>query len=190
MIKTKRDVYMYISEDRKAYGKKEHLTLRDRIRNWLFPDNNWEYVKCLRKLEYYINTGNVLKFVYARKLASLKRKTGIQIEPNCAGPGIHIPHGNIVVSNQARLGRQCKILQYVTIGGEGRYDRPGAANIGDRVFIGTGAKLIGNITIADDVVIGANAVVVKDILEPGITVGGIPARKISNGNSYHYLNKD
>lgn len=43
--------------------------------------------------------------------------------------------------------------------------------------------------IADDVVIGANAVVTKDIAEPGITVAGIPAKKISNCGSYHYLNR-
>lgn len=59
-----------------------------------------------------------------------------------------------------------------------------AAKLGDNVFIGSGAKIIGNIQIASDVAIGANAVVVNDVLEPGITVGGVPAKKISNNNSH------
>lgn len=65
----------------------------------------------------------------------------------------------IVVGSIAKLGCNCKILSDVTIGGQGRYDKHRAPQIGDRVFIGSGAKIIGNITIADDVVIGANAVV-------------------------------
>jgi len=183
MIQTKRDMYAYISEDRKAYGKPETPTLRDRIRSWIFPDYNMEYMKYLRKLEYYTNTRSILRFYYTKKLGRLKRLTGIQLEPNCAGPGLHITHGNIVVNPQARIGKQCKIMHNVTLGGEGRYDRTGAPTIGDRVFIGAGAQIIGDIKIVDDVVIGANAVVVKDILEPGITVAGIPARKVSNENS-------
>ena len=66
---------------------------------------------------------------------------------------------------------------------------PGAPTIGDRVFIGSGARIIGNIHIADDCVIGANAVVVHDIDEPNTIWGGIPAKKISNNGSYHYLNR-
>lgn len=65
----------------------------------------------------------------------------------------------------------------------------GAPLIGDRVYIGTGARVLGNISIADEVVIGANAVVTKDITEPGITVAGIPAKKVKDCGSYHYLNR-
>ena len=50
--------------------------------------------------------------------------------------------------------------------------------------------IIGNITIADDVVIGANAVVIHSITEPGITVAGNPAKKVSNTGSFYYLNKE
>ena len=61
--------------------------------------------------------------------------------------------------------------------------------IGDNVYIGPGAKLVGGGYIADDVVIGANAVVVGSIEEKGVTVGGIPAKKISNNNSSTHLLK-
>ena len=60
----------------------------------------------------------------------------------------------------------------------------GAPSIGNNVFLGSGCKVIGKVTIADDCAVGANAVVVKDVLEKGITVAGVPAKKISNNNSY------
>lgn len=58
----------------------------------------------------------------------------------------------------------------------------GYPTIGNRCFIGAGAKIIGNIIIGDDVVIGANAVVTKDI-PSGSVVGGVPAKIISNNGS-------
>ena len=58
--------------------------------------------------------------------------------------------------------------------------------VGNNVFIGTGAKLIGGITVADGVSIAANAVVVKDILEPNTTWGG-PAKKLSNHSSKDFI---
>ena len=51
--------------------------------------------------------------------------------------------------------------------------------IGNNVEIGVGAKIIGGVTIADDIVIGAGAVVVDSFLEKGIIIGGVPARKLS-----------
>lgn len=130
-----------------------------------------------------------MRFFWARRVAHWRTCTGIELWVNCAGPGLHLSHGKCVVSAQARLGTHCKILSDVTIGGQGRYDVPGAPRIGDRVFIGSGAKIIGNVTIADRVVIGANAVVVKDVLEPGITVAGNPAKKVSGTDSFHYLER-
>ena len=56
------------------------------------------------------------------------------------------------------------------------------------MFLGSGAKVIGDIQIADDVAIGANAVVVRSITEPGTTWAGVPARKISGKSSHENLN--
>ncbi len=58
--------------------------------------------------------------------------------------------------------------------------------IGNNVFIGPGAKIFGEITIADHIAIGANAVVNKSFTESGITVAGIPARKVSEKGSSSY----
>ena len=102
------------------------------------------------------------------------------------GPGLSIAHyGTIVVNDAARVGKNCRIHEGVNIGATNGSLR--APQIGDNVFIGTGAKIIGDLTIADDVAIGANAVVVKSITEKGVTYGGIPAKKISANNSHSNL---
>ena len=85
----------------------------------------------------------------------------------------------------AKVGKNCRIQEGVNIGATNGSNL--APQIGDNVFIGTGAKIIGDITIADDVAIGANAVVVKSITERGCTYAGVPAKKISSNNSHSNL---
>lgn len=193
MIQTKQELHLYISEDAKQSGYKLPSSIKERIIELLFPDYNHEFMVYLRKLEYYSNKGGVMNkllfYYYSRKHANLRAKTGIELNVNVADYGLHISHGKIVVSSIAKIGKNCKILSDVTIGGQGRYDRAGAPIIGDRVFIGSGAKIIGAINIADDVVIGANSVVTKDILEPNTTWAGNPAKKVSDKGSFHYLNR-
>ena len=85
--------------------------------------------------------------------------------------------GAIVVHGAATLGDDCVIRQGVTIGNR-RLDQPLAApQIGHRVNIGAGAKILGGITIGDDAEIGANAVVLTDVPAGAIAVG-VPARII------------
>jgi serine O-acetyltransferase len=81
--------------------------------------------------------------------------------------------GGIVVSGYAVFGDDCRIRNGVVIGLRNVSD-PCAPRIGNNVDIGTGAKLLGPITIGDNVLIGANAVVVRDVPSDSIAVG-IPA---------------
>ena len=126
---------------------------------------------------------------YSKKHQNLRAKTGIELNVNVADKGIHIPHGKVVIHYNAKIDKNCKIASDVTIGSLARYDKWGAPIIGDRVFIGSGAKIIGAIKIANDVVIGANSVVTKDILEPNTTWAWNPAIKVSDKGSFHYLNR-
>ena len=107
---------------------------------------------------------------------------GFHLPLNAIGPGLSIAHvGPIIINSRAKIGENCRIQTGVTLGAtNGTTDAP---QLGDNVFLGDGCKIIGGVTIADDVAIGANAVVVKSILEPGTTWGGVPAKKISNNSS-------
>ncbi|MDO4818808.1 MAG: serine acetyltransferase [Prevotella sp.] len=196
MIQTRADLRFYLSEDAKQANEPVNPSLKIRIANKLLHNYNRQFMVCLRKAEYYHNnmqTGGVFTklsyLYYSRKLADLRAKTGNGLYLNVVGPGLHLSHGKVVIGASAKIGEHCKILSDVTIGGQGRYDRGGVPTLGNRVFVGSGARIIGDIKITDDVVIGANSVVVKDILEANTTWAGNPARKISNEGSYHFLNR-
>lgn len=92
-------------------------------------------------------------------------------------------YGCIEINDKAKIGNNLRIHEGVTVGASGG-DAP---VIGNNVFLGTGCKVIGAISIANDVTIGANAVVVKSILEAGVTYAGVPAVKVSDNNSYQYV---
>jgi serine O-acetyltransferase len=101
------------------------------------------------------------------------------------GGGFFIPHvGNIVIAHHTRIGRHASMHQGVTIGVSGSGDQ--LPVIGDRVYFGAGAKIIGPITIGNDVVIGANAVVTRDVPDNAV-VGGIPARVLNYRGSTQFV---
>jgi serine O-acetyltransferase len=86
-------------------------------------------------------------------------------------------HGCIVIHGASVMGDDCLIRHGVTLGNTGYEDPFGAPVLGSRVQVGAGAKIIGRITIGNDVIIGANAVVIRDVPD-GVAVGGIPARPL------------
>jgi serine O-acetyltransferase len=87
------------------------------------------------------------------------------------GPGLHIVHfSGIFVDRDVVAGRQVTICQGVTIG----ETHLGSPRIGNRVYIGPGAKVLGRVALGDDVVVGANAVVVHDIPAESLALG-VPA---------------
>jgi serine O-acetyltransferase len=93
------------------------------------------------------------------------------------GPGLYIGHfGNIIVHPDTIMGERCSLSQGVTIGVLGG-ERPGVPRIGNDVYIGAGAKILGPVTIGDGAIIGANAVVIADV-PAGATAVGVPARVI------------
>ena len=97
---------------------------------------------------------------------------GIEI-PRTAkvGPGLYIGHyGGITVSSIAVIGRDCNLSQNITIGVSGAGQKRGAPTIGDNVYIAPGARLFGKINIGNNVKIGANAVIHKDLPDNAIAV--------------------
>jgi serine O-acetyltransferase len=112
--------------------------------------------------------------------------TGIELPCEVAvGKNFRIDHfGGIIISGFASFGDNCVIRDGVTVGLR-RVDDPVAPQIGNNVDIGTGAKVLGGITVGDNVVIGANAVVLEDVPSNSIAVG-VPARIKSRGK--HAIN--
>ena len=103
------------------------------------------------------------------------------------GPGFYIGHsGGIVLHQDVKIGRDCNLSQGVTIGLSSRGRHFGVPTIGERVYIGPGAKIFGNITIGDDVAIGANAVVTRDVPSGSVVIGA-PARVVSDKGSDGYI---
>ena len=103
--------------------------------------------------------------------------TGIEIHPGAVlGKGLFIDHGmGVVIGETAVIGDNVTIYQGVTLGGTGKERGKRHPTVGDNVVVGTGAKVLGNITIGDNSYIGANAVVIKDV-PPNSTVVGVPGR--------------
>ncbi len=105
--------------------------------------------------------------------------TGIEIHPGAQiGRRFFIDHGTgVVIGETAIIGDDCLLYQGVTLGGTGKECGKRHPTLGNRVIVGSGAKVLGNILISDDVRIGAGSVVLKPV-PPHSTVVGIPGRVV------------
>ena len=112
--------------------------------------------------------------------------TGIEIHPSATiGRGLFIDHGmGVVIGETTVIGDNVTLFQGVTLGGTGKEKGKRHPTIGDNVVIGTGAKVLGRITVGNDSMIGANAVVIRDVPEHS-TVVGVPGR-ITRIKDRHY----
>lgn len=113
--------------------------------------------------------------------------TGIWISPKCdIGPGLYIAHFGGVIIGPCRIGANCNIGHGVTVGKSGRGSALGDPVIGDRVNLAPGSQVLGAVVIGNDVLVGANAVVVRSVPERGVA-GGIPAKVISWEGAFGYV---
>lgn len=120
--------------------------------------------------------GRRLRFL-ARFVSQLGRHlTGIEIHPGARiGKNLFIDHGTgIVIGETAEIGDNVTLYHGVTLGGTGKDTGKRHPTVGNNVFIGAGAHILGPIRIGDGAKIGAGAVVVRDV-PAGTTVVGVPA---------------
>ncbi len=113
-----------------------------------------------------------------------KVATGIQL-PLCTdiGAGLRFFHYNcIIIAQEVVIGSNVSIHQGVTIGRVFNGKKAGVPTIGNNVVVFAGAKILGNVTVGDFAVIGANAVVTSDV-PPHTVVAGVPAKVISGDSS-------
>lgn len=170
--------------DRKAYKdfmfpnwKRELICILKREPvYWIYK---WQIVS--RKCDYYhCNSSffnNIFYFYYVRKRNKLGRKLGLEVMSENIGRGLLIYHYNNVINGASIIGDNLHLHGCNVIGNAGPHNLS-CPKIGNNVMLGAGAKVIGGVEIADNIKIGAGAVVTKSFLEPGITIGGVPAKKI------------
>jgi serine O-acetyltransferase len=176
-IRTRADYKQYLAHDLAA-----HNVARWRL---IFALKKPElyFQRLLRRVEFYesrTGVANRVVLLWSRyRLQRVSVRTGITFAPGVAGKGLSIAHyGSIVVNAKASIGEYCRIHSATNIGTAGG----GVPTIGSFVYIGPGAVIYGAISVGDYAVIGANAVVNRDV-PPGVTVVGAPARIISNADS-------
>jgi len=131
----------------------------------------------------------LVRFLAGVFLRHYTYKYGFQIPVQTKiGGGLFIGHfGSVVISANAEIGRNCNIAHNVTIGAA-RGKRAGAPKIGDNVWIGTGAVIVGNIQIGNSVLISPNAFVNIDVPDNSVVIGN-PAIIIRKDNPVlHYIN--
>lgn len=169
------------------------FTISSDVRN-LITDELYHWKKCAQRLEntkFDLFCGLMLDLKEYRSLLQYRISVGgeirkiilkvlfpgmetLYINTPEIGPRLFIQHGFATNISALKIGSDCWINQQVTIGYT--FDKK-PPTIGNGVRISAGAKVIGNIKIEDNVIIAANAAVVKDIEENDI-VGGVPAKKI------------
>lgn len=153
--------------------RKNDPALKSTMEVFLYPSFRVQVYHKISK--YFYNR----KFFFIARLISefAKRRTGIEIHPGATiGKGLFIDHGfGVVIGETAVIGNNVVMFHGVTLGGTGNEKvKKRHPTICDNVFIGSGAKVLGNITIGKNSKVGANAVVLKDV-PSNTTVVGIPA---------------
>lgn len=165
-------MFKYIKEQIKTVMKKDPSISK-----------SFEVLLCpsFKALIYY----KISHYFYERKHLILaryisekaKRKTGIEIHPGATiGKRLFIDHGTgVVIGETAIVGNDVTLFHGVTLGGTGKEKGKRHPTIGNNVFIGSGAKVLGNIVVGNNVKIGANAVILKDV-PSNVTIVGVPGK--------------
>lgn len=134
------------------------------------------------------------KFKFLARLISQFARflTGIEIHPGAKiGKGFFIDHGmEVVIGETTEIGNNATLYQGVTLGGTGKEKGKRHPTLGNNVTVAAGAKILGNIKIGDNSVIGAGSVVIKDV-PPDSTVVGVPGRIVKHkGRRITLINLD
>ena len=126
-----------------------------------------------------------------RMISQISRfMTGLEIHPGATiGQGFFVDHGTgVVIGETAVIGNNVVIFHNVTLGGTGKHPGKRHPTIGNNVLIGTGATLLGPITVGDNVKIGANSFIVMKDVPANTTVTGTPARIVKWNGQKVYRN--
>lgn len=181
-ISNRKQLKAWIKADFLSYKMKHPLAAR------FTYGENWElfsYMRNLRYLEYYTNKkqkpwDKMLRAYYWLKHRKNIKRTTITIAPNCVGPGVHLVHRGfrrLGGAEYMHIGKNCTCLPNVLFGKKNPRVPEEGFWIGDNCYIGTGTVILGPIHIGDNVTIGANSTVTKDVPD-NVVIAGSPAKII------------
>ena len=143
-----------------------------------------------RKASFYKKKS--LRGIYYRlRLNVLSEKSGIQMPTNAKiGRGLFIAHfGTVIINPDTVIGENVNIAAGVTIGKTNRGEKKGVPTIGNNVWIGTNAVIVGNITVGDDVLVAPNAYVNMDVPSHSIVVGNPAVIHARENATEGYINR-
>lgn len=177
MLRSKYELKQYLIEDFKRFGNK-----RPNLKDWLLRNEVWyifHYIRHLRFVEYYKERNKLLFLWHFFRYKRLGFKLRITIYPYTVGFGFRIYHvGDFIhVGKNVKIGNNCTILPGVVFGNKTEKEDNSLVTVGDNCYFGLGVKILGSVKIGNNVTIGANAVVTKDIPDNAV-VGGVPAKII------------
>lgn len=152
-----------------------------KLKDLLFPNMEKKFLKRYEKVRSHIGKiglyHKTMYYISFYRYEKLSRKLLVRIPLNVVGDGLSLPHPEVIGINPAtKIGKNCRIQRMVGIGPS--FGTNNCPTIGDNVYIGPGARLYGDIEIADNCWIGANAVVNKSFLEPYSVIAGVPAKVV------------
>ena len=177
-----KDIRKTIRIDRKIYlGKKSLIYM-------IINHPNYVYYKALKYNRLYrfykLNQQKIVnkfKYVYYKKKKNLYcNKYNLELNGAEIGEGFVIFHRNVIINEKSKIGDNCCLHGNNCIGNNGINNN--CPQIGNNVDIGYGTAIIGDVRINDNIVIGANSIVTKDLLESNAVYAGCPAKLIRRKN--------
>lgn len=163
----------------------------------------------IKQADYQLNNGGgyTLRFIRVLRLAQSSRnrlvqficklilrryrlKYGLEISPTSKiGKGLYLGHAfNITVNHAAEIGDWCNLHKGVVIGRENRGKRKGVPRLGNKVWVGINAAIVGNVTIGDDVLIAPKSYVNCDVPSHSVVFGNPCIIKLRDNATEFYIN--
>lgn len=150
---------------------------------------NLHYIYLFRKTQKYYKTP-ILGIFYKLVLRHYQIKYGFQIYPETQiGEGLYLGHwGALVINPKTKIGKNCNIAQGVTIAQTNRGKKQGVPEIGNEVWIGPNAVIVGKITIGNNVLIAPNAYVNFDVPTDSVVIGNPATITLKENATEGYIN--
>jgi len=187
----KSELKQIIKQDMLRYGIRKSLSMSSFF-NFFYINVNpgLKFTIIFRYCQFYRKRNRFFFYFFLLWLQRLKYRYGIDISYRTTiGKGLYIGHfGGIVVHGDAVIGENCNLSQGMTIGILVRGKNAGIPKIGNRVFIGPGAAVLGGITIGNDVLIGTNAIVTFDVPDKSVVASPIASIVSENGSMDYIIN--